>query len=529
MGKSIKTVEAFLVWANQVKGGAFVYRGMANASWKVESAAYRRIGQSHENPPPSVLQNYIKQLLESAHRRGFQERQGKSDRDLELLADLQHHGAATCLIDFTTNALIALWFACRDETPQKAGKVVAMATDDTARFASVGSDSIEEKIDFFLDKDKLWKWEPSHLSTRIVTQQSVFVFGTGTIDATHYESTQIARGSKGKIREVLQERFGITEQHLFSDFPGFALSHGHDRPYRDYTADDYFYLGVKSHQQGDYEKAREFYDQALTRDSQNVGVHNNRGLAKAAQKDYPGALADYDEALRLDPQSVKVYNNRGLAKAAQEDYPGALADYDEALRLDPQNAGAYHNRGSARAAQEDYPGALADYDAALRLDPQAAKAYNNRGSARAAQKDYPGALADYDAALRLDPQYAGAYNNRGLTKAAQKDYPGALADYDAALRLDPQNAGAYNNRGSARAAQKDYPGALADYDCAIEWNPAYARAYNNRCAANVSLDRITEAREDCETALALAQEAGNENIVATAERNLRLLDESEAR
>ena len=109
MGKSIKTVEAFLAWANQVKGGAFVYRGMANASWKVESAAYRRIGQSHENPPPSVLQNYIKQLLESAHRRGFQERQGKSDRDLELLADLQHHGAATCLIDFTTNALIALW------------------------------------------------------------------------------------------------------------------------------------------------------------------------------------------------------------------------------------------------------------------------------------------------------------------------------------------------------------------------------------------------------------------------------------
>ena len=428
MGKSIKTVEAFLAWANQVKGGAFVYRGMANASWKkVESAAYRRIRRSHENPPPSVLQNYIKQLLESAHRRGFQERQGKSDKDLELLADLQHYGAATCLIDFTTNALIALWFACRDETPQKAGRVVAMATDDTDRFASVGSDSIEEKIDFFLDKDKLWKWEPSHLSTRIVTQQSVFVFGTGTIDATHYESIQIARGSKGKIREVLQEIFGITEQHLFSDFPGFALSHGHDRPYRDYTADDYFYLGVKSHQQGEYEKAREFYDQALTRDSQNVGVHNNRGLAKAAQKDYPGALADYDEALRLDPQSVKVYYNRGLAKAAQEDYPGALADYDAALRLDPQNAGAYHNRGSARAAQ------------------------------------------------------------------------------------------------------KDYPGALADYDCAIEWNPAYARAYNNRCAANVSLDRITEAREDCETALALAQEAGNENIVATAERNLRLLDESEAR
>ena len=493
MGKSIKTVEAFLAWANQVKGGAFVYRGMANASWKVESAAYRRIGQSHENPPPSVLQNYIKQLLESAHRRGFQERQGKSDRDLELLADLQHHGAATCLIDFTTNALIALWFACRDETPQKVGKVVAMATDDPARFASVGSDSIEEKIDFFLDKDKLWKWEPSHLSPRIVTQQSVFVFGTGTIDATHYESTQIARGSKGKIREVLQERFGITEQHLFSDFPGFALSQGHDRPYRDYTAGDYLSLGVKYHQQGDYEKARGFYGRVLDREPQNARAYYNRGVAKAVQEDYPGALADYDEVLRIEPQNARALYNRGIVKAAQEDYPGALADYDEVLRIEPQNAGAYSNRGLVKAVLKDYPGALADYDEVLRIEPQNARAYGNRGLFKAAQEDYPGAFADYDEALQLDPQDAGAYYKRGLAKATLEDYPGALADYDEVLRIEPQNARAYNKHGLVKAA----------------------------------LGFMTKAREDFEKAIVLAQEAGNEALVAEVRRDLSRLDNNE--
>ncbi len=493
MGEPVKTVEAFLAWANQVKGGAFVYRGMANVCWKVESAAYRRIRRSQENAPPSVLQNYIKQLLESAHRRGFQERQGKSDRDLELLADLQHYGAATCLIDFTTNALIALWFACRDETPQTAGKVVAMATDDTGRFAIVGSDSMEKKIDTFLDKGMLWKWEPSHLSTRIVTQQSVFVFGTGTIDATHYESTQIDGDSKGKIREVLQERFGITEQHLFSDFPGFALSHGHDRPYLDYTAGDYFSLGVKFYQQGEYEKARGFYDQALRLDSQNARVHNNSGLAKAALKDYPGALADYDAALRIEPQNAKARNNRGVTKAALKDYPGALADYDAALRIDPQNAKAHNNRRVAKAALEDYPGALADYAEALRIDPQNAGVYNNSGAAKAALEDYPGALADYAEALRIEPQSARVYNNRGVAKAALKDYPGALADYAEALRINPQNARAHNNRGEV----------------------------------NVDLDRITEAREDFEKALALAQEAGDEAIVAEVRRNLSRLDNNE--
>ena len=372
MHESVKTVEEFLAWAKQVKGGSFVYRGMADAAWEVESSAYRRIRRSHEKPPLSVLQTYIEQLLERARRRGFQERQGKSYRDLELLADLQHYGAATCLIDFTTNTLIALWFACQDEAPQTAGKVVAMATDDPGRFAIVGSDSMEKKIDTFLDKDNLWRWEPSHLSTRIVAQQSVFVFGTGTIDATHYESIQIDGDSKETIREVLQERFGITEQHLFSDFPGFALSHGHDRPYRDYTAGDYLSLGLKFHQQGDHEKAKEFYDQALTLDPQNARARGNRGLVKAALDDHQGAIADYNQVLKLDPQyNAKTYYIRGLSKVAQNDYLGALADYDEVLRLDPQNAGTYYIRGIAKKNLGRITEAREDYQKAIDLAQEA--------------------------------------------------------------------------------------------------------------------------------------------------------------
>ena len=274
MAETIKSVEEFITRTKQVKGGAFLYRGMADASWEVESSAYRRMKESQGKPPlPFALQNYIEQLLENARMRGFHEREGKNYNDLQLLADLQHHGAATCLIDFTTSALIALWVACEDRLGQPAGKVVAMATDDPGLFAVVGSHSIGNKIDTFLDKEKLWRWEPSHLSTRIVAQQSVFVFGTGTIDKMHYESIQIDGGSKEQIREELAERFGITEQYLFSDFPGFALSHGHDRPYRGHTAGDYFSLGLKSHQQGDYEEAKAFYSQVVGLDPEHVGAY----------------------------------------------------------------------------------------------------------------------------------------------------------------------------------------------------------------------------------------------------------------
>ena len=113
MNKSVKNIDEFIAWTKQLEGRLFVYRGLANISWEVSSSAFRRIEKSSEAiPPPSVFQNYNLKLLENASLRGFREQKGRSLSDLELLALLQHNGAATCLIDFTANALIALWFAC---------------------------------------------------------------------------------------------------------------------------------------------------------------------------------------------------------------------------------------------------------------------------------------------------------------------------------------------------------------------------------------------------------------------------------
>ena len=131
MSEPIKSVEEFIAWTKQLDGQLLLYRGLADADWGVESSAYRRIRVSQEEPLPVTFQNYIKQLLDNAGLQGFRYQHDRALSDLELLAELQHYGAATCLIDFTENALIALWFACREEL-QKDGKVVAMATDDIA-------------------------------------------------------------------------------------------------------------------------------------------------------------------------------------------------------------------------------------------------------------------------------------------------------------------------------------------------------------------------------------------------------------
>ena len=106
MTDPITTIEEFIDWTTQLQGGLFLYRGLPDADWEVESSAYRRVCKSEKilsaTLPAITFQNYIDYLLDEAGLLGFRERQDRKFSDLELLAELQHYGAATCLIDFTT-------------------------------------------------------------------------------------------------------------------------------------------------------------------------------------------------------------------------------------------------------------------------------------------------------------------------------------------------------------------------------------------------------------------------------------------
>ena len=266
MTKSIKTVEEFAAWTVALQGGMILYRGLANAGWEVESSAYRRIRESKhilsETVPAVTFQNYIDHLVDEAGLQGFRERQNRNLSDLELLAELQHFGAATCLIDFTTSALIALYFACWKET-DKAGKVVAMATDDVERFSSISYVDLKRPVREFLNKGRLWKWEPSGLNTRIVAQQSILVFGEERIEKGSYTGITIDAAHKNEIIETLGKLFGISERKLFKDLAGFAQINAHDQLYDRLTAEDFFYQGIAFHQRGEYKQAIERYDRAV--------------------------------------------------------------------------------------------------------------------------------------------------------------------------------------------------------------------------------------------------------------------------
>jgi hypothetical protein len=191
--KKIRSVEEFIEWTEGLQGEMILYRGLARADWDVSSSAYRRVEKSETESSftsDSMIHGYTAELLNDASLRGFRERQSKNLSDLEMLAELQHYGAATCLIDFSENAMIALWFACC-ECPSDDGKVVAMDTGDTTGFLTISYEDINKPIESFIDQGKLWKWKPDSINNRIVSQQSTFLFGTGRIEKWHADYKEI--------------------------------------------------------------------------------------------------------------------------------------------------------------------------------------------------------------------------------------------------------------------------------------------------------------------------------------------------
>jgi len=90
-----------------------VWRGQANKEWRLES----RAGRLKMDAP--AMRAHETEMLRQARMIGADNAQYMGD--WEILARLRHHGAATRLIDCTTDPFVALWFLVDDDSPDGAG------------------------------------------------------------------------------------------------------------------------------------------------------------------------------------------------------------------------------------------------------------------------------------------------------------------------------------------------------------------------------------------------------------------------
>ena len=265
-----------------------------------------------------------------------------------MLAELQHHGAATCLIDFTYSAQIALWFACGQDSKTSQdcdsktskdcenppnGKVFAVY-NQLPDFEKVKSKILKNDIDYFLQDEEnspLYHWQPRQQNNRIIAQQSIFLFGRPEFEAD--TECVIEGSSKKKIRIELKQVSGITEAMLFPDFEKFAFLRGVDEPYTGRSAHEYRELARERFNVGEYDKAIDYYNRAIDQDQDYAEAYYERGQAKHHNEQYSLAVSDFDKFISLNSNHVEAHCYRAEAKFGRGDSDGAREDLETALLL----------------------------------------------------------------------------------------------------------------------------------------------------------------------------------------------------
>lgn len=146
--------------------------------------------------------------------------------EIERLAEIQHYGDKTNLIDFTEDYLVALFMAC-DGSPRKNGRVILEQ---------------KELISPYIEKP----YEPIN---RVVAQKSVFVrHPDGFMSPSEDDVIDIPAVLKQSILGYLRNSHGISIETIYNDIHGFIKDQSvHLEVYKSH------YVGLTREQRGDSE------------------------------------------------------------------------------------------------------------------------------------------------------------------------------------------------------------------------------------------------------------------------------------
>ena len=403
----VTSLSGFIEWVNQLPQldyGKYLFRGVPNAEYGIQASAYRRPKKDARSFEKFLQIN--KDLIAEARLRGHGEKDGRKLGDLEILAELQHHGAATCLIDFTYNAQVALYFACqkdfkwekdsKDTEKAPDGKVYVVLNDPD-KFQKIAPDSLEKRIDEFFQGDQLYHWEPGYHNNRVIAQQSIFLFGLHEFDEN--AACIIKEDNKENILSELERVSGITQTMLFPDFDGFARLYSEDVPYTELSASDYEEYGFEAYYSNQYEEAIKNYDMAIKLSPQDSSLYYWRGRVKSTMRLHVDAIVDFNKAIEMGSKKSHVFYLRGVAKYNLQQYRESITDFDTVIEINPDDTNAYTVRASAKHEVGQYSEAITDYSEAINRDPNNRYNYHRRalskkeiGSSESARDDLKMAL-----------------------------------------------------------------------------------------------------------------------------------------
>jgi len=212
--KLIRSVSDFLKEINDHPHGKWLYRGQIDCDWELMPKIDRQpfIGKRGS----LSREEYERWLLDQFKRKAFPFLETVPQNDWEWLTLAQHHGIPTRMLDWTTNPLVALFFAIFGSNGSRDGGIASYKHED----------SLVKPVELNtpIGTERRLVYEPSLIDQRIIAQHAVL---TAEPEIINQESLPKGRKLNGigisasyidNIREELL-KLGYSEHTIF---PGLS-------------------------------------------------------------------------------------------------------------------------------------------------------------------------------------------------------------------------------------------------------------------------------------------------------------------
>ena len=325
--------------------GDYIYRGERKRHEKVSSALYREYDEIRKHITfdsdifdlrivQTGMLKVAKKHIGEPHQDIFLDNDVRGNRsrsirgpnqyfiltadEIELLTQLQHYGGKTNLIDFTTDYLIAIFFACSGE-PKKDGRVIVLQQTENIKNMII---------------------RPQNPERRVIGQKSVFLHPPkGFIDVPDKYKVIIPATLKDQFLKYLRKFHGISAETIYNDIYGFITNQNIQR-----NAYIQFYLALTLQYKGNEAKSDAEKQQA-----------------------YVDAIEHYNQTIELDSELSVAYGNLAECWLHLGKWDNARKEFTTVKNMGYDIISAFHNDYKDVAAFENKTGLTVPQDLAEML------------------------------------------------------------------------------------------------------------------------------------------------------------------
>ncbi|MEI8195146.1 MAG: FRG domain-containing protein [Phycisphaerae bacterium] len=216
--KNVLALHKFLNFCRFDQTNTWWFRGQADASWELVPKAGRQ--------PYCLSNGQHREIFEYWTKQAEAYFPKLPENDWERLALAQHHGLATCLLDWTFNPLVALYFACCDIS-KKDGVVYCHHLLSKNGRLDVKRCNMED------NRNNGEGFVPSTISARIVNQRAAFTVHLPPNMPLIVKPSTVVEGYTNPLRLLIRSKlkesflemlydYGINRATVFPDLEGLS-------------------------------------------------------------------------------------------------------------------------------------------------------------------------------------------------------------------------------------------------------------------------------------------------------------------